>query len=232
MAKHHLKRLAIPRSWELARKETKYIIRQAPGPHALQHSMPLAVVLRDVLGMAKTAREVRYLLQQCEVLVDGKRRVEADFAVGPMDIVSLPAIKQQYRIIVKTNGALRAMPIPEDEQHRKLCRITGKRMRSAKTFQLTLSDGRSMSVDAKQQVRVGDSMLLEVPAQKIVAQYPLADGAAVYLLGGSHCGRIGTVDRIAGNMVHITAGELRFQTPKHYVFVVGKGKPAVMVNDG
>src|SRR3989338_7732500 len=109
MGRNHLKRLAIPRSWELPRKATKYIIRQAPGPHSLAQSLPLGIVLRDLLGIAKTAREVRYVLQQREILVDGKRRREPHFAVGPMDIVAIPATQQYFRMTIKADGTLHAL---------------------------------------------------------------------------------------------------------------------------
>ena len=230
MGRNHLKRLAIPRSWELPRKATKYIIRQAPGPHSLAQSLPLGIVLRDLLGIAKTAREVRYVLQQREILVDGKRRREPHFAVGPMDIVAIPATQQYFRMTIKADGTLHALPIADGEQHKKLARIVGKRMRDAKHFQLTLSDGRTLTAARTEKVQIGDSMLLELPGQKPVAQYPLTDGAAVYLFGGSHCGSMGTVQKIQGNMIHIRTGSEHFQTPKEYVFVVGKEKPAVQVS--
>lgn len=228
MGRNHLKRIAMPKAWELPRKATAYIARPAPGAHALHEAMPLGVLLRETIGIAKTAREVRYILQQREVFVDGKRRKADDLPVGPMDVVALPQIAKYFRIMITASGKLGAVPIPAAEQHRKICRITGKRMRDGKVAQMTLSDGRSISGDAKQ-YRVGDSVLLELPAQKVAEHFPMAEGATVYMTGGLHCGAVGTITRIAGNVIHIRSGELQFQTPKRYVFVIGRDKPAVTV---
>src|SRR3989344_6707314 len=163
MGKNHMKRIAMPKAWELARKTTAYITRPSPGAHAIMQALPLGVVLRDVLGVAKSGREIRYLIQQREVLVDGKRRKVDDLPVGPMDVVVLPQTKQYFRMLITPKGTLGAVQIPEAEQHQKLCRITGKHVAKDKTLRLSLSDGRSISGDAK--YAVGDSGLLELPKQ-------------------------------------------------------------------
>ena len=228
MGKNHLKRIAMPKAWELARKTTTYITRPSPGAPSIMQALPLGVVLRDVLGVAKSGREIRYLIQQREVLVDGKRRKVDDLPVGPMDVVVLPQTKQYFRMLITPKGTLGAVEIPEAEQHKKLCRITGKHVAKGKALRLTLSGGRSISGDAK--YAVGDSVLLELPKQKIAAHFALAEGATVYLIGGSHCGALGTVERIDGGMVHVRAGDLHIQAPRAYAFVVGKDKPAVTIS--
>ena len=59
---NHMKRLAMPRSWPLPRKTSIWVTRPAPGAHSLELCLPLRVVIRDVLGYAKSAREVRHIL--------------------------------------------------------------------------------------------------------------------------------------------------------------------------
>lgn len=225
MGRNHIKRLAIPKSWDLERKSTQYIIRSAPGPHGLADAVPLAVVLKDMLGLAKTSREVKYLAQQRDILVDAKRRKAIDFPIGLMDTLALPQLKQCFRMVLNAKGKFTTIEVPEAEQNRKICRIIGKRMRNAKDTQLTLSDGRSITCPANA-YKVGDSLLIELPSQKVVEHFPLSDGATAFLIGGTHCGVVGTISRISGNMINITANE-QFQTPKRYVFVVGKDKPAI-----
>ena len=64
MASNHLKRLAMPRSWPLPRKTTIWVTRPLPGAHGLERCMPLTIVIRDVLGYARSAREVRRILNE------------------------------------------------------------------------------------------------------------------------------------------------------------------------
>src|SRR4030042_1598754 len=54
----HLKRLNAPDSWHIAKKTTKFITKTAPGPHNA-NAMPIAVWLRDHMGLARTLKEVK-----------------------------------------------------------------------------------------------------------------------------------------------------------------------------
>ena len=59
---NHMKRLAMPRSWPLPRKTSIWVTKAAPGAHTLELCMPVVVVIRDILGYAKSTREVRHIL--------------------------------------------------------------------------------------------------------------------------------------------------------------------------
>ena len=58
----HLKRLAMPRTWPLPRKTTIWVTRPRAGAHSLERCMPLNIVIRDVIGLARSTREVRTIL--------------------------------------------------------------------------------------------------------------------------------------------------------------------------
>ena len=66
-----MKRISAPRSWDIARKEARFITKPSPGTHAVAKSYSLAVVLRDLLRMVATQKEVMQVLTRGEVLVDG-----------------------------------------------------------------------------------------------------------------------------------------------------------------
>ena len=66
----HLKRLAMPRSWPLPRKTTVWVTRPSPGGHSLERCMPVNLIVRDVLGRAQSAREVRFIVHNELIKVD------------------------------------------------------------------------------------------------------------------------------------------------------------------
>ena len=68
----HLKRLAMPRSWPLPRKTTVWVTRPSPGGHSLERCMPVNLIVRDVLGRAQSAREVRFIVHNELLKVDGR----------------------------------------------------------------------------------------------------------------------------------------------------------------
>ena len=56
MTKNHLKRIAAPKAWAVKRKEGAFLIRPNPGAHSLRSGLPITVVLRDLLGIAKSVK--------------------------------------------------------------------------------------------------------------------------------------------------------------------------------
>ena len=72
----HLKRLAAPANWQLPRKERTFTVRPSPGPHSMDKSLPLLLVVRDTLKYADNAREAKKIIQMGKILIDGVKRKE------------------------------------------------------------------------------------------------------------------------------------------------------------
>lgn len=231
-----LKRRASPRSWPLPRKGTKWIKRVAPGPHAQDASVPLVLVLRDILKIANSAREVRILLREGKVTLDGKVVKDPARGVGLMDVLTLAAPQgQSYRMLRDRRGKLQLVKIAAAEAKFKIGRISSKHSVPGGKVALTLHDGRNILVEPKSEYRVGDSLRLEVPSQKVAQRLPLATNMLVFIAGGSHVGELAKVDRIEvlsspePNRVHLKEG---FSTIKEYVYVVGSDTPLIQLPEG
>ena len=186
MSSHHLKRLAMPRSWPLPRKTTVWVTRPTPGAHSLEHCMPLTLVVRDMLGLAKTAREVRHILHNELAKVDGRVVKDTRRGVGIMDVLTLG--EENYRCVLDHNGRLRYRPISAKEAGWKVCRIEGKTTIKGGKTQLNLHDGRNLIVEDPKEYNTGDSLKLNLPDQKILEHIRFAEGTRCYLIGGAHVG--------------------------------------------
>jgi len=186
MSNNHLKRLAMPRSWPLPRKTTVWVTRPSPGAHTLEHCMPITLVLRDVLGMADTAREVRYILHNELAQVDGRVVKDTRRGVGLMDVLSVG--DEHFRCVLDHNGRLRYRPISAAEASWKVCRIDGKSTIKGGKTQLNLHDGRNILVDDAQAYNTGDSLKLNLPDQKILEHIRFGEGTRCFLIGGAHVG--------------------------------------------
>ena len=226
----HLSRLAMPRSWKIKRKERKWVTRPLPGPHSFKLGMPLNVLLRDVLGYAGTAKEVKLILNNQEILVDGIRRKEPKFIVGLMDVFSIPKIKKQFRVLFDKKGHIIALAIKPEEAKIKPCKIIGKTVVKKGKLQLNLYDGKNILTEDKA-AKVEDSVILEIPSQKIKELLKLEKGAVVYLTGGKYMGETGIIKEITGNKIIYKRGEDVFETLKEYAFVIGKGKPMIQLSE-
>ncbi len=231
-----LKRRAAPRSWTIPRKGSKWLKRPAPGPHAQEQSIPLLLVLRDLRHIVTSAREARVLLRSGAVKVDGKVAHDLSRGLGLMDTLSLAApLDAHFRIVRNHRGKLALIAIPPAEATVKIGRVRFKHTVPGGKVEVTLHDGRNLVVSASTPYRVGDSVKIALPDQKVVEHLPLAPGSLAYVAGGSHVGELARVERVevrnssAPNLVHFKEG---FSTIKEYVFVVGQNAPEVTLGEG
>lgn len=227
MIKRHLKRLAVPKSWDIKRKGITFITRPKPGAHSYEEGLPITLVLKDMLKYAHTTHEVKKLLINKSILVDGTRRKDHRFIIGLMDVISIPELKEYYRILVNEKGKLILVKIDEKEAKLKPCKITGKKL-VKKKMQLNLFDGRNILVDKKNDYKTGDTIVIEIPSQKIVQHIKLERNAFLFITLGKKVGNVGKAENISQKEITFKSesGEI-IETRKKYVFVIGKEKPVI-----
>jgi small subunit ribosomal protein S4e len=226
MPTSHLKRIAAPKSWAIARKETKYIMRPRPGPHRLEQGMPLSVAIRELIKVAKAAKEAKQIIKLKDVFVDKRKRTDEKYPVGLMDIIEFPQLEEQYRILFDRKGNLTAVKADTKEASTKLARIESKSKAAGGKIQLHLSDGRNIT-EEKDDYRIGDTLQLGLPEQRILNHMKLDKGAMLMLVGGKHTGMIATAEEVAGDKIIIKAGKGRYEVKKEHAFVIGAEKPAL-----
>ena len=223
--KNHLKRIASPRTWLIGRKTHQFIVRPLPGGHSMKNSLPLGVILRDNLGLASTMTEIKKLLNNQEVLIDGKRKKNHRLPVGLFDVISLPALKKQYRILLDGKGRLCVQEIPESEASSKICQIVGKTVLGKDKIQFNLHDGKN--VISTKSAKVGDSFVLTLPTLDVKEVLPLQEGVFVFLISGKHAGASGVLKEIKGTEATFTSDGEEIETAKSYLYVIGNKKSAI-----
>ena len=226
----HLKRLAMPRSWPLPRKTTIWVTRPSPGGHSPERCMPVNLIVRDVLGRAQSAREVRFIVHNELIKVDGRVCKDTRRGVGLMDVLSLG--DEHFRCMLDANGRLRYVKISAEEAAWKLVRIEGKTTIKGGKTQLNFHDGRNMIVDDATTYSTGDSIKISLPDQEIIEHIAFVEGVRCYLIGGTHVGEMAFMkERIVkrSSMPNEVAFE-EFGTTEVNVFAVGDASiPAMEV---
>ena len=229
----HMKRLNAPRTLKLHRKERIWTVRAAPGPHELEQSIPLGLVIRDYLTLGDTLKETKRILSEGQVTVDGVKRKDHQFPCGLMDVISIPKTKKDYRILFDQRGKLTLIPINSSEASWKLCRIENKTILKDKQIQLNLHDGRSKIVK-KDEYKTGDVLKINFKDQKIDDVYKFEKGAVSVIIGGSHIGEVANIEDIkviSSPKPNLTKmkGKTDFTTLEEYVFPIGKNKPVIQL---
>jgi len=230
-----LKRLTIPLFWKVARKGNKWVVAPRAGPHKKFESVPLQVLLRDVLKIDDKGKDIRTIIKKGEIIVDGRKRKDHAYPVGLFDIVSIPALGKTYRA-VPSKKTMSFIEIPSSEAKVKICRIQNKKTIGAGKVQLNLHDGKNILVE-KDEYKTGDSLLVEVPSLKIVEHVRLEKGAIGMVSRGKDSGSIGKVKEI---IVTATKDPTKLiyekddgeaESLKDRFFVIGKNKPLITVKE-
>ena len=224
----HLKRYYTPKTWKIKKKGIKFVTKPSSGPHKMGVSVPVNVMLRDIIHYSNTNREVKFILGKKEVAVDGTRRRDPRFPIGLFDVLSLNDINEHYRVILDNKGKISLIKIGKEESMLKLCKIIGKKILAKGKVQVNLYDGKNIIVK-EDSYKVGDSILIDFNKKnEIKDKVALGKGVLVYLIGGKHIGVIGKVQDIIGNRIlyKTESGEI-VETSKEYAFPVGKEKPLI-----
>ncbi len=218
---YHTKRLAIPKAIPVSdKKEKKFMMSTAPGPAPKQMAIPLGVLIRDVLGFTTSASENRKVLNAKEVMIDGMARRDERFPVGLMDSITFTKGKS-YRITVNKKGQL--IPVETKHANVKIGKVVGKHTVKGGKINLTLHDGRNILADNN--VKVGDSVIISLPDQKISKVLKFQDGARCLITEGKHAGTVAKLESIIGRKEGNwpeakLKGDEEFITVAKYLFVI------------
>ncbi|MFH0798097.1 MAG: 30S ribosomal protein S4e [Candidatus Woesearchaeota archaeon] len=236
MVKRHLIRLNSPKAWPVKRKGLRFITRSNPGAHSLKTSMPLNLIIKDMLKLAPTTQEVRKILQNKEVMVNKVVRRDKKFPVGFMDVVELPKIKVAYRMLYNKSGKFMLKEIDVKEAAVRPCQIKNKSITKKGKVQLHLNDGSNWLVDNKD-YKVNDTVVLNTQDKKIVGHLPFEKGSIIIIMGGNKVATLGVLKGIRSfkssqpDDVIFTNKDGEFETKKKYAMVIGKEKPVIELED-
>jgi small subunit ribosomal protein S4e len=187
----YLKRQKVPKSWPIPRKGTTYVV----SPHSgIRKGLPLLVVLRDILKIAKNRNEVKKAIKLKAIVLNGKEATEERSLVSLFDVVSILPSKKYYKLVLSEKGKFGLEEIKENESTEKISKIINKKMIKGKKIQVNLMDGRNILSDIK--ASVNDSVVFSFKGNKIEKILPLKEGASAVVFAGKHSGEKGIVKKI------------------------------------
>jgi small subunit ribosomal protein S4e len=223
-----LKRSKAPKNWKIARKEKKWTINPRPGPHN-KEAIPLAFIIRDYLGYAHTMREVKQILSERKVKINGKVRTDYKFPVSVLDVVEIPLTNECYRILLNEKGNFVLHPITGEETHINLLKIMGKHLVKGAKTQLAFHDGTTLLADKKEYATFG-TVVYDFESRTILQYIPFAIGNYGMITAGRNVSKSGTISSIKGELVEIE-GEETCRTIREKVFVIGAKESCISLGD-
>ncbi len=186
----HIKRKTIPGFWPVPRTGTKYM---AVPSHNQYGSVPVIIIIRDLLKLVKTKKELKKILNDKKVLINAKIIKEPNYPLCLFDSLAIPSIKKYYRADLD-NKRMALKEISEKDSHLHIYKIIGKKIISGKKIQLNLSNGRNLLSSEK--ANVGDFATLDDKENKIIRITPLDKNVEVIVIKGKHMGKRGKIKEI------------------------------------
>jgi len=235
--KKHMKRLAAPSHWLLDKLSGTYAPRPSPGPHKLRDCMPLVVFLRNRLKYALNGREVKSILMQRLVKVDGKVRTDATFPAGFMDVIGIEKTGENFRLVYDIKGRFTVHRVSSEEAEYKLGKVKRVQLGKGGIPYWVTHDARTVRYPDPA-IKVNDTVKIELSSGKITDFIKFDTGTIAMVTGGRNMGRVGVIthrERHDGgfNIIHLKdAVENEFATREGNVFVIGKDKPWVSLPRG
>jgi len=182
----HLKRQSIPKDWPIHRKGTKYIV--TPNFKGL----PILIILRDILKLAKNRKEVKRALHMENILLNGKVMKDEKNSALLFDVITNVPAKENYRIELSDKGKFKVEKV--SEAGKKVAKIMNKKTLKGKKTQLNLSDGRNILSEIK--CNMGDSVLISFKDNKIEKCLELKEKSKVIVVAGKHAGKQGVLRKL------------------------------------
>lgn len=194
----HLKREASPFYWPILRKEYTWTVKPSPGPHPSKLSIPLLLIIRDMLKYAETYREAKKIIKRGLIKVDGKVRRDEAFPVGLMDVVEIIPSGEIYRLLPYARYPLTLTKIPESEKDIKIGKVINKQRVKGGKVQITLHDGRNILIDPTnaEMPNTYDSLVIRLSTNEIIQRIPLASGSYGLTYAGRSVAKHGRIIEI------------------------------------
>jgi small subunit ribosomal protein S4e len=230
-----VKRQRAPSFWKIRRKQGQFVARARPGPHPKAISYPLGILIRDVLGVGQSMDEVKRMLNDGKVSVDGVVRRSIGWPVGLMDIIELIPVSQVFRMVPKNRNLL--VPVllsKQTERDLKLLRVTLRKTIKGKETQYGFHDGKTLI--ANEQYSVGDSCLIDLSNKEVKSHMKLEKGSIVLVTKGENAGAIGKIEEIREGLFSlpkrtvVSFGDRSVELPVQMVMLVGHEEPIIQVS--
>ncbi len=242
----HLRRSTSPTFWPILRKEYVWTVKPRPGPHPIDKSIPLGIILRDLLRYTITMRETRKILAERKIMVDGRIVTDYKFPIGLMDVLYIIPEERYFRIVPHPVKGIGIIEITGEESTYKPARIKRKVTVKGGNIQLTFHDGRNFLIRVKNpfnpveaHYKTYDTIKLAIPKQEILEHIPFKEGNVAVVIDGANVGFIGKIVSIEQvfkkprALVELESeGGEKVRTILDYVFVIGREKPIITLPSG
>jgi small subunit ribosomal protein S4e len=176
----------------MERKGKKYVARASSH---LETSVPVVVAVRDILNLAKTKSEVKKMINQKILKINGRNVISQNESIKLFNV-----FEAGKTYILKLSPTRKFFLEEAKDGKERLCKVIGKTLLSGNKIQLNLHDGTNILSDNK--IKINDSLYLDFSG-KIKKHISLEKGNEVFIISGRYEGQSGKISDIQDKKVTI-----------------------------
>jgi len=195
----HQKRLTISKLWPIPRKGNTFI---AVANNNKNTGIPVIIAMRDILGHVQTKKELKKIILEGKVEVNGHKIKDERYSLLLYDILGLPGLKKYYRVSLSPLRKIAFEEANEKDAGIKISKVISKKTLSKGTIQINLRDGRNLLV--KDKIDVGNSVIINLKDKKIEKVLPIKEKSEVLVIKGKHLGNKGKIISIEDKNVNVS----------------------------
>ncbi len=188
----HQTRAETSKKLPIARKGTKYVARQSSD---LDSSVSVLFAVRDMLKIAKTAKEVKEMIKNKSLKLNNREVKDERQSLRLFNILHAD---KNYILKLNQTGKFYLEPTKSDERP---CKVIGKTILSKGRVQLNLHDG--SNVLSKDKVKINDTLYLD-KNNKLVKHISFEKGSKIFVTHGKYMGNTGKIDSLENNFVLVS----------------------------
>lgn len=205
----HRTRQETSKLFPITRKGTKYVVRSQGN---LEYSVPVLIAVRDILKLAKTAKEVKEMIKEKILKVNGRTVIRPNESIN---LFSILEAGKSYRLSLLPTKKFTLEEVSNGET--RLCKVVNKRILKGKVVQYNLHDG--SNIVSKDKLIIGDSIYLDFEG-KMKKHITFESGKEGIVIKGKYLGHKGKIESIEKNKVKIKFKETSAELNQSQVVVI------------
>lgn len=192
----HLIRQNVTTQLPIPRKGTKYIARAS---NHLSNAVTVLLAVRDMLKLAKTAKEVKKMVQDKLLKINGKSVMDMHESIKLFNLLEAGKV-YRLSLLPTKKFTFEEISTKDPVKELRLVKVTNKHLISGGKIQLNLHDGSNVITSEK--INVNDSLYLDTEG-KIKKHLKLEKGKEALVIAGKHTGKKGIIESIEHNLSHL-----------------------------
>lgn len=188
----HQTRNEVTKKIPIARKGTKYVARSLG---SLQNSVPVVIAVREILNLARTAKEVKEMIKEKSLKLNGREVQDRREAIY---LFNLLQAGKTYFLTLSPSGRFAFEEYKGSGE--RACKAIGKKIMKKGKVQLNFHDGTNLLTD--KDVKIGDTVYIG-SNKKIVKVASMEKGKSCLVISGSYLGKSAKINSVENDVVSV-----------------------------